>query len=138
MLEIFNINKNQYIQDADFWETVDKYDFDTFNGISFVSNLHFVEKYLLPRFKQINLILGLSDNGQNPIGQFLQGILEQRVDYANKINLSDQLKKRVLNGTLTFKFTKKADNLIHSKFIPKIVSHDIFDYIISYYEKKQK
>lgn len=116
MLELFDINKNQYIQDANFWETVDKYDFDTFNGISFVSNLQFVEKYLLPRFKQINLILGLSDNGKNPIGQFLQGILEQRADYANKINLSDQLKKRVLNGTLTFKFTKKADNLIHSKF----------------------
>lgn len=76
MLELFDINKNQYIQDANFWETVDKYDFDTFSGISFVSNLHFVEKYLLPRFKQINLILGLSDNGKNPIGQFLQGILE--------------------------------------------------------------
>lgn len=116
MLEIFDITKQQYTQNANFWELIDKYEFDTFNGISFVSNLHFVEKYLLPRFKQINLILGLSDNGKNPIGQFLQGILDQRVDYATKINLSDQLKKRVLDGTLTFKFTKKADNLIHSKF----------------------
>lgn len=116
MLEIFDIKKQNYLPSADFWELVDKYDFSTFNGISFVSNLSFVEKYLLPRFKQINLILGLSDNGKNPIGQFLQGILDQRADYVNEINLSEKLKERILDGTLTFRFTKKADNLIHSKF----------------------
>lgn len=116
MVEVFDLNKNEYKEDANFWQLCDLQNFDTFNGISFVSNLRFVERFLLPRFKQVNLILGLSDNGKNPIGQFMQGILEQRADYAEKINLSDELKKRILDGTLNFKFTKKADALIHSKF----------------------
>ena len=116
MVEIFDLNKNKYIPDGNFWSLCDLQEFDTFNGISFVSNLKFVEKYLLLRFKRVNLILGLSDNGSNPIGQFLQGILDKRADYAKEIDLSDTLKSRILDGTLTFKFTKKADNLIHSKF----------------------
>lgn len=113
MVEIFDLNKNKYIPDGNFWSLCDLQEFDTFNGISFVSNLKFVEKYLLPRFKHVNLILGLSDNGSNPIGQFLQGILDTRADYAKEIDLSDTLKSRILNGTLTFKFTRKANNLIH-------------------------
>lgn len=116
MVEVFDLNKNKYVPNADFWQLCDLQQFDTFNGISFVSNLNFVERFLLPRFKQINLILGLSDNGKNPIGQFMEGILEKRADYAEKINLSDKLKQRILDGSLQFKFTQKADALIHSKF----------------------
>lgn len=116
MVEVFDLNKNTYEPNANFWQLCDLQKFDTFNGVSFVSNLKFVERFLLPRFDCINLILGLSDNGKNPIGQFMQGILEQRADYAEKINLSDELKERILDGRLNFKFTKKADALIHSKF----------------------
>lgn len=116
MVEIFDIKNTQYRPDSNFWSLCDLQKFDTFNGISFVTNLKFIERYLIPRFKQINLILGLSDNGSNPIGQFMQGILEQRSEFAEKINLSPVLKEHILNGSLTFKFTKKADALIHSKF----------------------
>lgn len=116
MVEIFDINRTEYNSEANFWQLCDLQKFDTFNGISFVSNLKFIERYLLPRFKKINLILGLSDNGKNPIGQFMQGILDNQADMAKKIYFSDELKKRILDGTLTFRFTKKANELIHSKF----------------------
>lgn len=116
MVEIFDINRTEYNSETNLWQLCDLQKFDTFNGISFVSNLKFIERYLLPRFKKINLILGLSDNGKNPIDQFMQGILDTQADMAKKIYFSDELKKRILDGTLTFRFTKKANKLIHSKF----------------------
>lgn len=85
MVEIFDINRTEYNSEANFWQLCDLQKFDTFNGISFVSNLKFIERYLLPRFKKINLVLGLSDNGKNPIGQFMQGILDTQADMAKKI-----------------------------------------------------
>lgn len=49
--------------------------YDTLSGVSFVGSFKIIEQELLPRFKQIKLILGMEDQktGQN-LNQFLIGL----------------------------------------------------------------
>lgn len=115
-LSIYDITKNQWNNNVNFLDYCKAGKYSIFNGISFVSNLKFIEKNLLPRFANINLILGLSDNGNDPIGEFLNGIMSDRANFVVAASDLAAIKDRVLNGSLNFRFTKKDDALIHSKF----------------------
>lgn len=85
-----------------------------FGGVSFVSSIKFIEKALLPRYSKIILILGLSDNGTDSIGQRLSQLTDRNafVQYGYQ-HQNSQFTKRILDGSLQLYFTKK--NLIHTK-----------------------
>lgn len=115
-LDIYDVNSLQWINNGNFLDYCQAGKYSTFNGISFVSNLKFVEKKLLPRFVNVNLVLGLSDNGRDSAGQFLNGLFKDRAEFVERANKNNIVKERILDGTLNFRFTKENDTLIHSKF----------------------
>lgn len=73
MLYILARPQQQLHQNADFWEyTETRLKTATeFRGVSFLSSVSFIEKYLLPRYSRVTLILGLSDNGKDSFGKRL-------------------------------------------------------------------
>ena len=114
-LQILDREKNKLYSDGNFWELSRKEENDCFYGVSFVSSIKFIEENLLPFYQDIELILGLSDNGNNSIGQRMQELMDKRVSWVNYVenNLESEFAKRILDGSLRLRFTK--DNLIHSK-----------------------
>lgn len=114
-LQILDREKNKLYSDGNFWELSRKEENDCFYGVSFVSSIKFIEENLLPFYQDIELILGLSDNGNNSIGQRMQELMDKRVLWVNYVenNLESEFAKRILDGSLRLRFTK--DNLIHSK-----------------------
>ena len=114
-LQILDREKNKLYSDGNFWELSRKEENDCFYGVSFVSSIKFIEENLLPFYQDIELILGLSDNGNNSIGQRMQELMNKRVSWVNYVenNLESEFAKRILDGSLRLRFTK--DKLIHSK-----------------------
>ena len=114
-LQILDREKNKLYSDGNFWELSRKEENDCFYGVSFVSSIKFIEEKLLPFYQDIELILGLSDNGNNSIGQRMQELMDKRVSWVNYVenNLESEFAKRILDGSLRLRFTK--DKLIHSK-----------------------
>ena len=114
-LQILDREKNKLYSDGNFWELSRKEENDCFYGVSFVSSIKFIEENLLPFYQDIELILGLSDNGNNSIGQRMQELMDKRVSWVNYVenNLESEFAKRILDGSLRLRFTK--DKLIHSK-----------------------
>lgn len=108
------------LKQPDFFKLVEG--FDTFEGVSFVGSFKIIEQELLPRFNQINLILGMEDQktGKN---------LNQLLNVSNKVqqllSVSSDFLERIEDQTLQLKFTK--DELFHSKYF--IVEKDT-DFII--------
>ncbi len=108
------------LKQPDFFKLVEG--FDTFEGVSFVGSFKIIEQELLPRFNQINLILGMEDQktGKN---------LNQLLNVSNKVqqllSVSSDFLERIEDQTLQLKFTK--DELFHSKYF--IVENDT-DFII--------
>ena len=114
-LQILDREKNKLYSDGNFWELSRKEENDCFYGVSFVSSIKFIEEKLLLFYQDIELILGLSDNGNNSIGQRMQELMDKRVSWVNYVenNLESEFAKRILDGSLRLRFTK--DKLIHSK-----------------------
>ena len=114
-LQILDREKNKLYSDGNFWELSRKEENNCFYGVSFVSSIKFIEENLLPFYQDIELILGLSDNGNNSIGQRMQELMDKRVSWVNYVenNLESEFAKRILDGSLRLRFTK--DKLIHSK-----------------------
>ena len=114
-LQILDRGKNKLYSDGNFWELSRKGENNCFYGVSFVSSIKFIEEKLLPFYQDIELILGLSDNGNNSIGQRMQELMDKRVSWVNYVenNLESEFAKRILDGSLRLRFTK--DKLIHSK-----------------------
>ncbi|MCH3922839.1 phospholipase D family protein [Limosilactobacillus sp.] len=109
MLTIYDLKKQQMLYQPDFFELIKGY--DHFAGVSFVGSFKIIEKQLLPRFSQIELILGLEDQrtGQN-LNQFFN--LSRKVKEI--AGASDEFLNRIEDGTLQLRFTKDA--LFHSKY----------------------
>ncbi|NRN93771.1 phospholipase D family protein [Lactobacillus helveticus] len=120
MLTIYDLKNNVMLKQPDFFKLVEG--FDTFEGVSFVGSFKIIEQELLPRFNQINLILGMEDQktGKN---------LNQLLNVSNKVqqllSVSSDFLERIEDQTLQLKFTK--DELFHSKYF--IVENDT-DFII--------
>ena len=114
-LQIIDRGKNKLYPDGNFWELSRKEENNCFYGVSFVSSIKFIEENLLPFYQDVELILGLSDNGNNSIGQRMQELMDKRVSWVNYVenNLESEFAKRILDGSLRLRFTK--DKLIHSK-----------------------
>ena len=114
-LQIIDRGKNKLYPDGNFWELSRKEENNCFYGVSFVSSIKFIEENLLPFYQDVELILGLSDNGNNSIGQRMKELMDKRVLWVNYVenNLESEFAKRILDGSLRLRFTK--DNLIHSK-----------------------
>ena len=76
MLTIYDLKNNVMLKQPDFFKLVEGY--DSFKGVSFVGSFKIIEKELLPRFKQIDLILGMEDQktGKN---------LDQLLNVSNKV-----------------------------------------------------
>lgn len=125
MLDILDYTKQALVTDADFWKFTDEHikDATEFRGVSFVSSIKFIEKYLLPRYQSVTLILGLSDNGTASIGQQLAQLTDrnQFVQYGYEHQQSE-FTKRILDGTLKLYFTKRE--LIHTKMYLLTNDHD--------------
>lgn len=114
-LSIFDLTDNKLVNNANFWDYCPAGKYTNFSGISFVSNLKFVQNNLLPRFANINLVLGLSDNGKNPTGKFLAGLMSKRKNDVAFVYDNEALKQRILDGSLSFRFTQSDGALIHNK-----------------------
>lgn len=118
-LDIIDHPNEKLIQNANFWQLIDQLNkqnnFSEFYGVSFVSSIKFIEKYLLPRFQKITLILGLTDNGKNSIGKRIDQLLNKRKDVVqfSYDHPDSQFTHRLLDGSLQLFFTKKE--LIHTK-----------------------
>lgn len=116
MLDILDYSAQQLVRDADFWQFADEHIQapTTFRGVSFISSIKFIERYLLPRYQSVTLVLGLSDNGSASIGQRLMQLTERNkfVKYGYE-HQDSEFTKRLLNGTLQLYFTKQS--LIHTK-----------------------
>ena len=112
-LDIIDHPNEQLIQNANFWQLIDQLNqqnnFSEFYGVSFVSSIKFIEKYLLPRFQKITLILGLTDNGKNSIGKRIDQLLNKRKDVVQYSydHPDSQFTHRLLDGSLQLFFTKK-------------------------------
>lgn len=117
MLEIIDYNQKELLPNAKFWELVQNKmpNAQCFKGISFVSSVNFIESNLLTRFPKVTLILGLSDNGKNSIGERMDELFERRSQIVNYSweNPNSLFTKKILDGSLKLFFTKK--NLIHAK-----------------------
>lgn len=122
MLTIYDLKNNVMLKQPDFFKLVEGY--DSFKGVSFVGSFKIIEKELLPRFNQIDLILGMEDQktGKN---------LDQLLNVSNKVKQLLSLSRdsdfldRIENQTLNLRFTK--DELFHSKYF--IIENDT-DFII--------
>ncbi|MGN1282660.1 MAG: phospholipase D family protein [Limosilactobacillus sp.] len=125
MLDILDYTKQALVTDADFWKFTNEHiqKPTEFRGVSFVSSIKFIEKYLLPRYQSVTLILGLSDNGTASIGQQLAQLTDrnQFVQYGYEHQQSE-FTKRILDGTLKLYFTKRE--LIHTKMYLLTNDHD--------------
>lgn len=115
MLIVSDNEKGQLIAPADFWQLVGDQHYQHFYGVSFVFSVKFIKNHLLPQFDNIELVLGLSDNGKEPIGQKLSSVLFKRKDQINYAieHADSEFTKRILDGSLKLYFTKT--DLIHSK-----------------------
>lgn len=109
MLSIYDLNNQVMLKDSDFFSLTNG--FDTFSGVSFVSSFKILEKELLPRFKNIKLILGMEDQ---KTGQSLNQLFDISRRVKEIKNASDEFMKRISDGTLQLHFTK--DHLFHSKY----------------------
>ena len=116
MLDILDYMEQKLVRNADFWQFADEHlqSPTTFRGVSFISSIKFIERYLLPRYQSVTLVLGLSDNGTASIGQRLTQLTERNefVKYGYE-HRDSEFTKRLLDGTLKLYFTKKE--LIHTK-----------------------
>lgn len=125
MLDILDYTKQTLVTDADFWKFADEHiqKPTEFRGVSFVSSIKFIEKYLLPRYQSVTLILGLSDNGTASIGQRIAQLTDRNkfVKYGYE-NQKSEFTKRILDGTLKLYFTKQE--LIHTKLYLLTNDHD--------------
>ena len=125
MLDILDYIKQTLVTDADFWKFADEHiqKPTEFRGVSFVSSIKFIEKYLLPRYQSVTLILGLSDNGTASIGQRMAQLTDRNkfVKYGYE-NQKSEFTKRILDGTLKLYFTKQE--LIHTKLYLLTNDHD--------------
>ncbi len=125
MLDILDYTKQTLVTDADFWKFADEHiqKPTEFKGVSFVSSIKFIEKYLLPRYQSVTLILGLSDNGTASIGQRMAQLTDRNkfVKYGYE-NQKSEFTKRILDGTLKLYFTKQE--LIHTKLYLLANDHD--------------
>lgn len=125
MLDILDYTKQTLVTDADFWKFADEHiqKPTEFKGVSFVSSIKFIEKYLLPRYQSVTLILGLSDNGTASIGQRMAQLTDRNkfVKYGYE-NQKSEFTKRILDGTLKLYFTKQE--LIHTKLYLLTNDHD--------------
>lgn len=125
MLDILDYTKQTLVTDADFWKFADEHiqKPTEFKGVSFVSSIKFIEKYLLPRYQSVTLILGLSDNGTTSIGQRMAQLTDRNkfVKYGYE-NQKSEFTKRILDGTLKLYFTKQE--LIHTKLYLLTNDHD--------------
>lgn len=125
MLDILDYTKQTLVTDADFWKFADEHiqKPTEFRGVSFVSSIKFIEKYLLPRYQSVTLILGLSDNGTASIGQRMAQLTDRNkfVKYGYE-NQKSEFTKRILDGTLKLYFTKQE--LIHTKLYLLTNDHD--------------
>lgn len=109
MLTIFDLNDRQVVSHPDFFAMLDGY--DTFKGVSFVSDFRIIEQELLPRFKQVDLILGLEDqHTAQAMNQFFN--ISQRVRLLTETG--DTFISRLEDQSLHLKFTKGP--LFHSKY----------------------
>ena len=77
-LQIIDRGKNKLYPDGNFWELSRKEENNCFYGVSFVSSIKFIEENLLPFYQDVELILGLSDNGNNSIGQRMKELMDKR------------------------------------------------------------
>ena len=125
MLDILDYTKQTLVTDADFWKFADEHiqKPTEFKGVSFVSSIKFIEKYLQPRYQSVTLILGLSDNGTASIGQRMAQLTDRNkfVKYGYE-NQKSEFTKRILDGTLKLYFTKQE--LIHTKLYLLTNDHD--------------
>ncbi len=109
MLTIYNFNKQQMLNQPDFFSLLDGYDY--FEGVSFVSSFKIIDRELLSRFKQVNLILGLEDQQTSQaMNQFFN--ISQRAKAL--ANTSDNFINRLADQPLHLMFTKGP--LFHSKY----------------------
>lgn len=101
MLTIYDLKNKVMLNQPGFFNLVEG--FDSFKGVSFVGSFKIIEKELMPRFKQIDLILGMEDQktGKN---------LDQLFNVSNKVkellSVSADFLDRIENQTLQLKFTK--------------------------------
>lgn len=109
MLTIYDLKKQTMLKDPEFFDLTKGY--DTLSGVSFVGSFKIIEQELLPRFKQIKLILGMEDQktGQN-LNQFFD--ISRRTKEIE--NASTEFLKRIEDESLQLHFTK--DHLFHSKY----------------------
>lgn len=109
MLTIYDLKHNTMLYQPDFFGLIN--DFDRFSGVSFVGSFKIIERQLLPRFKQVDLVLGLEDQrtGQN-LNQFFN--VSRRVKELT--SASESFLNRLEDGTLRLRFTK--DQLFHTKY----------------------
>ncbi|WP_076461699.1 phospholipase D family protein [Limosilactobacillus caccae] len=116
MLDILDYTKQELISDADFWNFTGQHITTptAFKGVSFVSSIKFIEENLLPRYQQVTLVLGLSDNGAESIGKRLSQLTSRNefVKYGYR-HQDSAFTQRILDGSLKLFFTKKE--LIHTK-----------------------
>lgn len=109
MLTVYDLKKQEMLTQPNFWDLIA--DYDCFSGVTFVGSFNLIEKYLLPRFKQIKLILGMEDpQTAQSLNQFFD--LPRRVKEITSAN--DEFISRIADETLQLKFTK--DRLFHSKY----------------------
>lgn len=109
MLTIYDLKKHTMLPPTSFFDLIDG--FDRFSGVTFVGSFKILEQQLLPRFKQIDLVLGLEDQrtGQN-LNQFFN--ISRKVKELT--TASDDFLNRLADSTLRLRFTK--DHLFHSKY----------------------
>lgn len=109
MLAIYDLNHHEMLKAPDFWALTDG--FTSFRGVSFVGSFKIIEEELLPRFKKVDLILGMEDQqtGQKMEQLFNVPRRVREIDAA-----SDTFLDRIEDGTLRLRFTKQY--LFHSKY----------------------
>lgn len=94
---------------ANFWDLVTGY--ETFSGVSFVGSFKILEEELLPRFRQVNLVLGMEDR---KTGQNLDQLFNIQAKVTAVLGASPTFLDRLEDGTLDLRFTR--DRLFHSKY----------------------
>lgn len=97
------------LTNPDFFTLLDG--FNTFKGVSFVSSFKIIEEELLPRFKQIDLVLGLEDSQTSHRLNQVFNVSQKSQALAD---VGSQFIERLIDGTLHLKFTKGP--LFHSKY----------------------
>ena len=109
MLSIYDFKEQKMLAAPDFWRLTTG--FDSFKGVSFVGSFAVIEKELLPRFSQVDLVLGLEDR---KTGQQMEQVYNIPRRVKELTAASPTFLDRVADGTLRLKFTKQ--DLFHSKY----------------------